>query len=116
MIPYLKSLLSMSLLLPVFFPLLHGDSVGEFPLPDVIPLPMDAVERLRDIVDSDPEAGALAEELRHEAAPLIGQPATPLEVIHYEGLVNTDFSQRLSDSPEITVRSFRSIPESGWLL
>ncbi|MEX2382668.1 MAG: alginate lyase family protein [Opitutales bacterium] len=79
-------------LIPVFFISLfaENDDPGEFSIPDVIPIPMEAVHQLRALVKTDPEAAARAEELKEAVRPLLGQPATPLEVIHYEGLLNND--------------------------
>ncbi len=68
----------------------NADSIGEFSLPDVIPIPADAVAELRTLAASDPEARAIVAELAAEAAPHLGEEARPLRVIHYEGLVNTN--------------------------
>ncbi len=67
-----------------------GETPGEFPLPDVVPIPMEAVWELRELVASDPEAAARVSEIAERARPVIGEPATPVKVIFYEGLVNTD--------------------------
>jgi len=69
----------------------HTDAtVGEFSIPDVMPLTAAQREHLRELVETDPEAQALAAEAAAQARPLIGLEPEPLEVIHYEGLVNTD--------------------------
>ncbi|MFP4203571.1 MAG: alginate lyase family protein [Opitutales bacterium] len=67
-----------------------GDDPGEFSLPDVIPVSDNAVDRLRSLVATDPEAKALIAELAAQVEPHLGEEARPLRVIHYEGLVNTD--------------------------
>ncbi len=64
--------------------------VGEFSIRPVVPLGVEQVERLRELVAGDAEASALAEEVRTEARPLFGATPQPLARIDYEGLVNTD--------------------------
>ena len=63
---------------------------GDFSLPSVSPLNAAQLAALRELVEKDPEAETLAEKVRSEALPLIGANPQPLEVIQYEGLVNTD--------------------------
>lgn len=65
-------------------------TVGEFSIPDVIPLNEAQRSRLRHLVVTDEEAADLAAAAKHEAVPLLDGEPRPLEVIHYEGLVNTD--------------------------
>ena len=67
-----------------------ADTPGEFPLPDIIPIPPEAVVELREIVLTDPEAEAIVEELAVKVRPHLGEEARPLRVVHYEGLVNTN--------------------------
>ena len=88
----------------------HAATPGEFGLPDVVPIPMEAVEQLRYLVANDPEAAARVEPVAEEARKFIGEPATPLEVIHYEGLVNTD-PKRIE-----TVKHLKQAGEAGHLL
>ncbi|MDX1565315.1 MAG: alginate lyase family protein, partial [Phycisphaeraceae bacterium] len=64
--------------------------VGEFAIPTVIPLDGPALNHLRRLVRNDPEAARLAKAVAADAAPHIGAEPTPLAVIHYEGLVNTN--------------------------
>ncbi len=64
--------------------------VGEFHIPAVIPLSPEQLARLRGLVATDPEAMALAEEAGRQALPHLDAEPHPLEVIRYEGLVNTD--------------------------
>ena len=68
----------------------NAGAIGEFSLPDVIPIPADAVAELRTLAASDPEARAIIAELAAEVDPHLGEEARPLRVIHYEGLVNTN--------------------------
>ena len=67
-----------------------ADTPGEFQLPDIIPIPPEAVVELREIVRMDSEAEAIVEELAVKVRPHLGEEARPLRVIHYEGLVNTN--------------------------
>ncbi len=67
----------------------HGKT-GEFSIPPVLPLSESQVDHLRKLVKSDHEAAKIAEEVKQEALPLLGIEPQPLEVIHYEGLVNTN--------------------------
>ncbi len=64
--------------------------VGEFSIPSVPPLDPSQLERLRELATSDSSAKALADQVSTEARPLLEAKPQPLEVIHYEGLVNTD--------------------------
>jgi hypothetical protein len=64
--------------------------VGEFSIPSVVPLDANGLARLRRLVVSDPEAAAVAREVKARAAGLLDAEPHPLEVIHYEGLVHTD--------------------------
>lgn len=63
---------------------------GEFSLPEVVPLTAVQRDVLRELVERDPEAAALAKQIEAEAAPLLDAQPHPLEEIQYEGLVNTD--------------------------
>lgn len=63
---------------------------GEFTIPTVNPLRPEQLRTLRHLTSSDPEAKAIADGIAAEAAPLLDATPRPLEVIHYEGLVNTD--------------------------
>ena len=69
---------------------LAAEEVGEFSIPSVLPLSAAERERLHARVEQDDEAAALAERAEAEAAPLLDDEPRPLEVIHYEGLVNTN--------------------------
>lgn len=64
--------------------------VGEFSIPWTTPLDAAQLARLRELVAEDAEAKALAEKIRKEAVGHLDDEPTPLKVIHYEGLVNTD--------------------------
>jgi len=64
--------------------------VGEFPIRGTTPLGPEQLEKLRALADNDPEAQKLAAEAREAAIPLLDATPQPIEVIHYEGLVNTD--------------------------
>lgn len=64
--------------------------VGEFSIPAVNPLQPAQLEALRELAEEDPEAEALTQQVEAEARPLLDAEPQPLEVIHYEGLVNTD--------------------------
>lgn len=66
--------------------------VGEFEIRDVSPLNPAQLTALRNLVQSNPNAQAIADKIQVEVDDkdlLIAEPR-PLEVIHYEGLVNTD--------------------------
>jgi hypothetical protein len=67
-----------------------GDDPGEFSIPTTLPLEAGQLARLRRLVAEDKEARALAEEIHRRGRPLLDRKPRPLEVIHYEGLVNTD--------------------------
>jgi hypothetical protein len=67
-----------------------AERVGEFSIPSVSPLTPAQLEKLRALVATDPEAKALAEQAKARALPLLDAEPHPLEVIHYEGRVNTD--------------------------
>ncbi len=66
------------------------EQTGEFSIPPVIPLGRAQLERLRSLAAENDEAAALAAQARRDAKPLLDARPDPLEVIHYEGLVNTD--------------------------
>lgn len=76
------------LLLPVLCT--RAAEVGEFELVFVTPLTETQQAALQELVAEDPEAAAALASLSAEAKPLIGVAPTPLAVIDYEGLVNTD--------------------------
>ncbi len=67
-----------------------GDKVGEFAIPPVTPLSPPQLTVMRRLAAADAEAKALAAEARQAARPWLDAKPQPLEVIHYEGLVNTD--------------------------
>lgn len=71
--------------------LIHA-KVGEFDIRDVSPLNKAQLTALRELVKSEPAAEALAHEVEAAviANDLIKAHPQPLQVIHYEGLVNTD--------------------------
>ena len=64
--------------------------VGEFSIPSVSPLTDVQLGRLRRLVAEHPEAWELGAAIKQAAVPLLAARPNPLEVIHYEGLVNTD--------------------------
>lgn len=64
--------------------------IGEFHIPGVHPLDSAALVRLRRIIQEDSSARALADEVEAKARPLLDATPHPLQIIHYEGLVNTD--------------------------
>mgnify|MGYP001126012007 CR=1 FL=1 len=90
-------------------PAANGE-VGEFDLPDVIPIPMGAVQELRELVRTDAEAQEVVAELSEEAERYLMDEPTPLRVIHYEGLVNTD-PKRID-----TVEKLRQAGHAGTLV
>jgi hypothetical protein len=71
-------------------PLPAADDPGEFTIRSTRPLAAAQLERLRQLVVSDPEAAALFAKLKEEAVGLTAKSPRPIAVIHYEGLVNTD--------------------------
>lgn len=75
---------------------LPAAEVGEVEIRDVIPLTAPQRERLAALVKSDPEAEALYLSRWTAAAGYLAETPRPLEVIHYEGLVNTDPQQMRS--------------------
>lgn len=79
-----------ALVLCIARPVAVAAEVGEFSIPAVNPLNAAQLKALRELAEEDPEAGAIVEETKQLALPLINARPTPLEVIHYEGLVNTD--------------------------
>ncbi|MEM9753053.1 MAG: alginate lyase family protein [Planctomycetota bacterium] len=83
---------------------------GEFDIPVVLPLNTEERAELQRLIEHDTDAARYAEKLRALAVPMLGTPATPLEVIHYEGLVNTD-PRRIE-----TVRSLKQMGDAAWLL
>ncbi|MEM6332591.1 MAG: alginate lyase family protein [Planctomycetota bacterium] len=84
--------------------------VGEFDIPEVSPLDADAVAALRREVERDASAGALAAEAAAQAEAILPMEPTPLRVIHYEGLVNTD-PRRID-----TVKSLKQMGDVAWLM
>jgi hypothetical protein len=84
--------------------------VGEFSIPSVIPLTGEQREALRELVEHDPEAAALADQAREHAEPALDDEPRPIEVIHYEGLVNTN-PKRIE-----TVAHLRDMTKIAWLL
>ncbi len=64
-------------------------AVGEFSIPEVSPLSAGQLAALREVVQEQGGSDLLLA-VRAEAEPLLDAEATPLAVIHYEGLVNTD--------------------------
>ncbi|MGF1677724.1 MAG: alginate lyase family protein [Candidatus Methylacidiphilales bacterium] len=69
---------------------LAKDDPGEFSFRPCLPLNAAQRERLHHLTTEDPEAKALFEVLRREAEKRLDLKPHPLEVIHYEGRVNTD--------------------------
>ncbi len=86
----LQMILASLCLLLAALPALAGAEVGEFEIPPVSPLSPAQLGALRALVADDAEAADLAEQVQAEALPLLDAQPRPLEVIHYEGLVNTD--------------------------
>jgi hypothetical protein len=68
----------------------HAQSVGEFDIRPVRPLTDVQLDRLRTFVTQNTQAAAYSQRLAEEAEPVLGSYPSPIEVIHYEGLVNTD--------------------------
>ncbi|MFP4217051.1 MAG: alginate lyase family protein [Phycisphaerae bacterium] len=66
-----------------------ADVPGEFNIPTTLPLDANQLTKLRRLVKEDDEAAALAETIKRACKGLVGGKPRPLEVIHYEGLVNT---------------------------
>lgn len=67
-----------------------ADDPGEFHLPPTPPLAPAQRARLRARVAGEPEAAAQFAALRAQALPLLEIAPTPVAVIAYEGLLNTD--------------------------
>lgn len=84
--------------------------VGEFHIPSVLPLEPAQCRELRRVVREDEEAAALAAGVRKQARPLLNAEPRPLEVIHYEGLVNTN-PKRIA-----SVENLRDMTKAAWLL
>ncbi len=84
--------------------------VGDFSIPAVNPLNVAQLEALRELVEVDPEAGAIAQEIKQQALPLLDAQPQPLEVIHYEGLVHTD-PRRIA-----TVAKLKQMSDVAWLV
>lgn len=63
---------------------------GEFTIRTVTPLNRAQLLRLRQIIDANTDASALAHRIRDEARPYLNANPQPLEVIHYQGLLNND--------------------------
>lgn len=63
---------------------------GEFEIATTLPLNQQQREVLRQLVKEDQEAAVLAEKIKQEVTTLLDKKPQPVEVIHYEGLVNTD--------------------------
>ncbi|MFP4053229.1 MAG: alginate lyase family protein [Phycisphaerae bacterium] len=91
-------------------PVRAGQTPGEFDIPSVNPLGSEQLEKLRHLAATDPEAKALAEQARKNAAELLDAKPHPLKVIHYEGLVNTD-PRRIA-----TVRKLREMGDVARLV
>lgn len=84
--------------------------VGEFSIPVVHPLSAAQLEALRKLAEVDPEAGAIVEEIKRQALTLLDLRPRPLEMIHYEGLVNTD-PRRIA-----TVAKLNQMSDVAWLV
>lgn len=84
-----------------------GDDPGEYSVRTVLVLDKPRLAALRELVRNDPDAAARLAELKAEVDALPADRAPGLEVIHYEGLVNTD-PKRIE-----TVRSLRRVEESA---
>lgn len=67
-------------------------TVGEFSIRDVLPLDQDQLMALRQLVRKEPETATIAANIAGEveAKGLHVAEPSPIAVIHYEGLVNTD--------------------------
>lgn len=71
-------------------PLAWAQEAGDFDIPPVSPLGPSQIQRLRALAAGDADARELARQAAQAAEPLLDIEPTPLEVIHYEGLVHTD--------------------------
>ncbi|MEO0587830.1 MAG: hypothetical protein AAF078_09335, partial [Planctomycetota bacterium] len=91
-------------------PAMGEPMVGEFDIPDVLPLTEAQVVALRGEVTRDASAAGLAAEVAREAEAILPAEPTPLRVIHYEGLVNTD-PRRIA-----TVERLRQMGDVAWLV
>ncbi len=67
-----------------------ADHVGEFEIPWVVPLDQAERHALQQLIETDAHAARRFAEIEAVAKPLMHRPATPLEGIAYEGLVNTN--------------------------
>jgi len=89
----------------------HADAkIGEFEIPHVMPLTDPQLAALRELIATDPSAAALAERTAEQANARLPIEPTPLEVIHYEGLVNTD-PRRIA-----TVAKLSQMGDAAWLM
>lgn len=94
-----------------FIIILHAQAkVGEFSIPLVSPLNPSQLETLRELVQTDSEAKAWADKAKETALPLLDAKPHPLQVIHYEGLVNTD-PRRIA-----TVKQLREMGDAARLM
>lgn len=66
------------------------EGIGEFDIPPVIPMTPVQMQTLRHLIATDAEAAAVAQGVIAQAMPLLDAEPHPVEIIHYEGLVNTD--------------------------
>ncbi|MBD3240392.1 MAG: iduronate-2-sulfatase, partial [Chitinivibrionales bacterium] len=87
-----------------------GEKVGEFSIPDVTPLTPAQTACLRTLCTTDSSAARIARQTREQALPLLDLAPAPLEVIHYEGLVNTD-PRRIA-----TVEKLRQMGDAALLM
>jgi predicted transcriptional regulator len=67
--------------------------VGEFHIPAVVPLTEAQRQRLAEQIEAEPRAAVLALTQVEAARRVLDREPQPLEVIHYEGLLNTDFKR-----------------------
>lgn len=110
MIDFIKRCIFSFLVMFFGYKLIAATGPGEFDLPDSLILSPEAINHLRALVKSDPDAYKVVSELKKDVNAEIGRPATPLKKIYYEGLVNTD-SKRIE-----SVKSLKQLGDAAMIL
>ncbi len=88
-----------------------GEKPGEFDTPAVAPVTPEQRQSLRTLsAEAGPEERASLDDVIAKAHSVAGDPARPIEVIHYEGIVHTD-PRRIS-----TVENLNQMRDLAWVL